>query len=201
MTKPRARELGMRIGRMEPGPLNAITDVTGVRVGHRTLVRGADGDPHAIRTGVTAVFPHDGDPWSEPVYAGTHILNGYGELIGINQITEWGVLMSPIVLTSSLAIGRAYDATVRWLSGRDMAAGEEVMPVVSEMSAPGRKRTTALDGCFKGMWPIGHIVAKTPVRRSKAKPGSPTKALGDDGRAKTWGPAFAGTTEGYARSM
>ena len=66
---------------------------------------------------MTAVFPHDGDPWREPVYAGTHILNGYGELIGINQITEWGVLMSPIVLTSSLAIGKAYDATVRWLAG------------------------------------------------------------------------------------
>jgi D-aminopeptidase len=145
---------------MEPGALNAITDVTGVRVGHRTLVSGGDGDPHAIRTGVTAVFPHDGDPWREPVYAGTHILNGYGELIGINQITEWGVLMSPIVLTSSLAIGKAYDATVRWLSGRDMAAGEEVMPVVSEcddsglndspvVPAHGRGRRRGADGAVE----------------------------------------------------
>jgi D-aminopeptidase len=132
MARPRARELGIEIGRLAPGVLNAITDVSGVRVGHRTLVRGADGDPHAIRTGVTAVFPHEGDPWREPVYAATHILNGYGELIGINQITEWGVLMSPIVLTSSLAIGKAYDATVKWLAGRDNAAGAEVMPVVSE---------------------------------------------------------------------
>jgi D-aminopeptidase len=132
MTKPRARELGIEIGRLAPGLLNALTDVTGVKVGHRTIVRGADGDPHAVRTGVTAIFPHDGDPWGEPVYAATHILNGYGELIGINQITEWGVLRSPIVLTSSLAIGKAYDATVKWLSDRDSAAGEEVMPVVSE---------------------------------------------------------------------
>src|SRR5436305_6329553 len=97
----RARDLGIRIGRGSPGPLNAITDVSGVRVGHRSIVRGDDGDHHAIRTGVTAVFPHEGFPWSEHVYAATHILNGYGELIGINQITEWGVLMSPVVLTSS----------------------------------------------------------------------------------------------------
>jgi D-aminopeptidase len=132
MAGPRARDLGITIGRMTPGALNAITDVAGVRVGHRTIVRGADGDPHAVRTGVTAVFPHEGEPWREPVYAGTHILNGYGELIGINQITEWGVLMSPVVLTSSLAIGKAYDATVKWLASRDSIAGEEVMPVVSE---------------------------------------------------------------------
>ena len=75
------------IGRLaRPGPLNAITDVAGVRVGHRTIVRGDDGDPHAIRTGVTAIFPHEGHPWGERVYAGVHILNGYGELIGVNQI-------------------------------------------------------------------------------------------------------------------
>jgi D-aminopeptidase len=132
MQKARARLAGVGIGRMTPGPLNGIGDVTGVRVGHRTIVRGDDGDPHAVRTGVTAIFPHDGDPWIEPVYAGTHLLNGYGELIGINQVTEWGVLMSPILLTSSLAIGKAYDATVRWIAGRDRRGGEEVMPVVSE---------------------------------------------------------------------
>ena len=132
MAKPRPRELGIRLGRGTPGPLNAITDVSGVRVGHRTVVRGADGDAHAVRTGVTAIFPHDGDPWTDPVYAAPHILNGYGELIGINQITEWGLLMSPIVLTSSLAIGKAYDATVKWIASRDRDAGEAVMPVVTE---------------------------------------------------------------------
>ena len=81
--------------------------------------RGDDGAPDAVRTGVTAVFPGDGDPWGDPVYAGTHILNGYGELIGVNTIREWGILESPIVLTSSLLIGKAYDATVRWIAGRD----------------------------------------------------------------------------------
>ena len=130
MTTPRAREHGVRIGRLEPG--NAITDVAGVRVGHASVIREPDGSPNAIRTGVTAIFPHEGEPWRERVYAGAHILNGYGEMIGINQIREWGLLMSPIVLTSSLAIGKAYDATVKWIAGRDREGAEEVMPVVSE---------------------------------------------------------------------
>jgi D-aminopeptidase len=130
--RERARDLGVRIGRLAPGPGNAITDVLGVRVGHRTIVRGEDGDPHAARTGVTTIFPHEGLPWEAPVFAATHILNGYGELIGINQITEWGILTSPVVLTSSMQIGKAYDATVRWMAGLDHGAAEVVMPVVTE---------------------------------------------------------------------
>jgi D-aminopeptidase len=132
MTQPRARDLGIRIGRGHPGPLNAITDVAGVRVGHHTVVRGEDGAPDAVRTGVTTIFPHQADPWTAPVYAATHILNGYGELIGVNSIREWGILESPILLTSSLLIGKAYDATVKWIAARDGKAGELVMPVVTE---------------------------------------------------------------------
>jgi D-aminopeptidase len=132
MSRPRARDLGIRIGRGTPGPGDAITDVAGVRVGHRTVRRGEDGAPDAIRTGVTAILPHDGLPWEAPVYAATHILNGYGELIGVNSIREWGILESPIVLTSSLLIGKAYDATVRWIAARDPKAGEAVMPCVTE---------------------------------------------------------------------
>jgi D-aminopeptidase len=130
MTNPRARDLGIRIGLGASGPMNAITDVPGVRVGHRTIARG-DGRS-AVRTGVTAIFPGEAEPWREWVYAGVHILNGYGELIGVNQLREWGVLMSPVVLTSSLQIGKAYDATVRWIAARDREGALEVMPVVSE---------------------------------------------------------------------
>jgi D-aminopeptidase len=83
---------------------------------------------------VTAIWPHDGDPWDAPVYAGVHILNGYGELIGINQVNEWGLLHSPIVMTSSLAIGRAYDATVRWRTERHRTTTSRGgdMPFVTE---------------------------------------------------------------------
>jgi D-aminopeptidase len=135
MERGRARDLGVVIGAMPTGPRNAITDVPGVRVGHATVVRDPSPDGRgAVRTGVTAVFPHDGLPWIERVYAGTHVLNGYGELIGINQVNEWGLLHSPIVLTSSLAIGRAYDATIRWRTERHAtttSAGGD-MPFVSE---------------------------------------------------------------------
>jgi D-aminopeptidase len=105
--------------------------VAGVRVGHRTITH--DGD-RVVRTGVTAVLPHEGNPWEAPVYVGTHVLNGYGEIVGINQLTEWGILASPIVLTSSLQIGKAYDATVRWLARQDpeLTADDAVMPIVTE---------------------------------------------------------------------
>lgn len=135
MERERAREYGVVVGTRPTGERNAITDVAGVRVGHKTLVRdpSPDGDG-AVRTGVTAVFPHEGLPWADRVYAGTHVLNGYGELIGINQINEWGLLHSPIVLTSSLAIGKAYDATVRWRTERHAVTTSEGgdMPVVTE---------------------------------------------------------------------
>ncbi len=131
MERARPRDLGVRIGRFPAGPRNAITDVRGVRVGHATVLAE---EPKPVRTGVTAVWPHGGTPWRDRVYAGTAILNGYGELIGINQVNEWGLLHTPIVLTSSLAIGLAYHATARWIAGRDPAQGIEdvFMPVVTE---------------------------------------------------------------------
>ncbi|HCU95973.1 MAG TPA: peptidase [Actinobacteria bacterium] len=133
----RARDHGVIIGRFPPGEFNAITDVPGVLVGHATVSRdpvpGGD-EPKAVRTGVTAIWPHGGDPWRDRVYAGTSILNGYGELIGINQVNEWGLLHTPVVLTSSLAIGLAYDATAKWIASRDPSQGVDdvFMPVVTE---------------------------------------------------------------------
>jgi len=132
MAGPRSRDVGITIGAGTPGPHNAITDVPGVRVGHRTVERGEPGAADAVRTGVTAIFPGPNGPWDEPVYAATHILNGYGELIGINSIREWGILESPILLTSSILIGKVFDAAVGWIASRDGRAGEEVMPCVTE---------------------------------------------------------------------
>ena len=91
----RARDLGIVIGRGRPGPANAITDVAGVRVGHATIVRG-DGPlvvgQGPVRTGVTVVVPHDGNVFTEPLYAGSHRLNGNGELTGLEWIREAGLL-------------------------------------------------------------------------------------------------------------
>ena len=134
MVRMRARRYGLSFGRFPPGERNAITDVSGVRVGQVTVSREETADAKAVRTGVTVIWPHAGAPWRDRVYAGTSVLNGYGELIGINQINEWGLLHSPVVITSSLAIGRAYDATARWIAGHDASQGTDdvFMPVVTE---------------------------------------------------------------------
>jgi D-aminopeptidase len=108
--------------------------VAGVRVGHSTVVDGDGRNSPAIRTGVTAIWPHEEFPWHQRVYAGTSILNGYGEIIGVTAINEWGLLGSPIVLTSSSFIGLAFHAGTRWLSALDPEQGQDdvFMPVVSE---------------------------------------------------------------------
>lgn len=133
--RPRLRDLGVVPGRLAPGPLNAITDVPGVRVGHTTVWSGpdADGAP-VLRTGVTAIWPHSGNPFTDRVYAATSTFNGYGVLTGDLVIDEWGLLGSPVVLCDTANLGVAYDAVVRHLQALDPAAGRDdvVMPVVGE---------------------------------------------------------------------
>ena len=110
-----ARALGLRIGRLEPGELDAITDVAGVRVGHMTLISG-DGPlvvgEGPVRTGVTVVFPHDDDVWTEPVFAGCHRLNGNGELTGLEWVRESGLLGGVIGITNTHSVGVVRDALV-----------------------------------------------------------------------------------------
>lgn len=95
----RARDYGITPGILTPGPLNAITDVEGVRVGHRTLKNGSD-----INTGVTIIFPHEGDPFSSRVPAAVYTGNGYGKALGFTQIEELGEIETPIGLTNTLSI-------------------------------------------------------------------------------------------------
>jgi D-aminopeptidase len=132
----RAPELGIRIGRMEPGPLDAITDVTGVRVGHTTLTSG-DGPLRPgsgpVRTGVTVVVPHDGDIWTEPVFAGAHRLNGNGELTGLEWIREAGLLGGAIGITNTHSVGVVRDALVEAAArAHDMRDAIWALPVVGE---------------------------------------------------------------------
>jgi D-aminopeptidase len=107
--RPRARDLGIRPGASEPGPLNAITDVGGVLVGHTTVIEGA-----SVRTGVTAVRPHGGNLFREKVAGAVFVGNAFGKLAGSTQIEELGTIESPIVLTNTLSVGVALDAAVRW---------------------------------------------------------------------------------------
>ena len=126
-TQPRARDLGLPF-EGTPGPLNAITDVAGVRVGHTTIARG-----DSINTGVTAILPHDGNPFQEKVPAAIVVGNGFGKLAGSTQVNELGELESPIVLTCTLCVPRAADAVLTWLLSRP--GNEDVRsanPVVGE---------------------------------------------------------------------
>jgi D-aminopeptidase len=106
----RAREVGLSPGILTPGPLNAITDVAGVRVGHSTIIRGEN-----VRTGVTAVLPHSGNLFREKVPGAVFIGNGFGKLMGSTQIDELGEIESPILLTNTLNVGRVADAAVDYM--------------------------------------------------------------------------------------
>jgi D-aminopeptidase len=135
---PRLRELGLRIGRFEAGSANAITDVSGVTVGHVTVWRDEPEPPAGrgiARTGVTAVLPGPVETLhAQPVPAGTAVLNGSGELTGSLQIGDWGRIETPVYLTSTHAVGRVYDGAVAVAVEVEPRVGTEdfVIPVVGE---------------------------------------------------------------------
>src|SRR6478736_8081503 len=131
----RTRDLGIAIGMGRPGPLNAITDVPGVRVGHATIVAG-DGPlvvgRGPIRTGVTVVVPRSAERWHEPVYAGCHRLNGHGEMTGLEWVRESGLLTTPVAITNTHSVGVVRDALVAASVRRDPSDAAWSLPVVGE---------------------------------------------------------------------
>lgn len=112
----RARELGIALGTFATGRHNAITDVRGVQVGHTTLIRGKGGPSRPgtgpVRTGVTAILPRAGNVYDQAALAGGFVLNGAGELSGLTQIMEWGLIETPILLTNTLSVGTCSAAAV-----------------------------------------------------------------------------------------
>lgn len=126
----RAREIGLTFGTLATGPANAITDVAGVRVGHVSVVEG-----EAMRTGVTAILPHDANPFTRKSVATAHVINGFGKSVGLPQVVELGQLESPILLTNTLNVWRVADAVIDWLIERNAAEGvvaRSINPVVGE---------------------------------------------------------------------
>jgi len=128
LKRPRARDIGLSIGVLPPGPLNAITDVEGVHVGHRTLIEGDN-----TRTGVTAILPHSGNIFQQKVPAAIVVGNGFGKLIGSTQVEELGTLETPIVLTNTLSVFGAADTLVGYmLSLKGNGTVRSINPVVAE---------------------------------------------------------------------
>jgi D-aminopeptidase len=108
--RPRASELGLQVGILPSGPLNAITDIAGVAVGHATVIRGND-----VRTGVTAILPHPGNLFREKVPGAVFVGNAFGKLLGSTQVEELGEIETPILLTSTLNVPRVADAVIDYM--------------------------------------------------------------------------------------
>ncbi|WP_041231423.1 P1 family peptidase [Deinococcus peraridilitoris] len=125
-TRGRLRDLGFAPGILPTGPFNAITDVSGVQVGHFTLLIG-----DAVQTGVTAVVPHDGNPFEERVPAGVAVGNGFGKFVGLTQVQELGELETPILLTNTLSVAPVMQGLLDWTLARNSRA-RSVNAVVGE---------------------------------------------------------------------
>jgi len=138
VSRPRARETGIWFGELPTGPKNAITDVTGVKVGHCTIIRGTGPlvvGKGPVRTGVTAILPHGRNLFREPVKGAYFDMNGCGGLMGNLQIGEFGVIDTPVVLTNTMSLGAAAEGAIKYLlkSNSDVGLDEEtIIPIVSE---------------------------------------------------------------------
>lgn len=135
--RTRLRDLGMTIGEYPTGPLNSITDVPGVRVGHSTLIEGSGRRKPGngpVRTGVTVIIPND-DIYNKKLISGGFILSGAGEIAGMTQVTEWGLIETPIALTNTLSVGRVSDSVIKWMAQKYPAIRDQqevIIPVVGE---------------------------------------------------------------------
>ncbi|MDJ0906937.1 MAG: P1 family peptidase [Woeseiaceae bacterium] len=135
--RPRARDAGLEVGIFPTGAMNAITDVNGVLVGHETVIEGDD-----VRTGVTAIIPGPGNPYTHPVPAGIHVGNGYGKLVGETQVRELGEIETPILLTCTLCVWSAANALKEWVYEQPGMGEHTINPIVGETN----------DGRVNNMW-------------------------------------------------
>lgn len=192
----RIRDLGIAPGVMAPGPLNAITDVTGVRVGHRTLISG-----DSVRTGVTAVLPHGGNLFTDKVAAAVYTGNGFGKAAGFEQVRELGELESPIVLTNTLNVGTALAASVKWLLGQ---AGNEnlrsVNVVVGETNDGYLNDIRGQHVCEEDVFSAIETAQSGQVMEGNVGAGTGTRAFGFKGgigsASRVLPPALGGWTVG-----
>ena len=170
----RARELGLAPGLFPPGALNAITDVAGLRVGQVTVMAG-----EAARTGVTAILPHGHNPFTHRVPAGLFAMNGFGKMAGVTQLQELGELETPILLTNTLAVGRAVEALVDWtLAQSGNEAVRSVNAVVGETN-DGRLNDIRARGIGGAeMREALAIAAGGPVAEGSVGAGTGTMAFG-----------------------
>jgi D-aminopeptidase len=190
--RPRARDIGLVVGIFPTGPLNAITDVAGVKVGHSTIIEGDD-----IRTGVTAVIPAPGNLYTNPVPAWIHVGNGYGKLIGETQVREFGEIETPILLTCTLCVWSAANSLKEWMYEQPGMGEHTLNPVVGETN----------DAHVNNMWadPVQRAqvyealnsASEGPVEEGSVGAGTGTQAFGWKGGIGTSSRVLPGSLGGY----
>jgi D-aminopeptidase len=191
--RPRLRDLGVSPGILKPGPLNAITDVSGVRVGHKTLARG-----DSVRTGVTAILPHPGNLFQLKAPAAAFTGNGFGKAAGFLQVQELGVLESPIVLTNTLSVGAAIDGVVAWTLERP--GNEEVVSVNAVVGETNDGYLNDIRGRHVTAADVREAIesaAGGPVGEGSVGAGTGTRALGWKGGIGTSSRALPAALGGY----
>jgi len=170
----RARALGLKPGVFRPGPLNAITDVAGVAVGHATVSLG-----DSIRTGVTAIVPHGGDLFRERVPAALHVGNGFGKLLGVTQLRELGELETPLLLTCTLCIWQVGDAVAQYMMARpENASVRSINPVVGETNDGALNATRARPGMAAAVQQALAAASTGPVAEGSVGAGHGTVMFG-----------------------
>ena len=175
--RPRARDLGIRPGKLDPGRWNGITDVPGVRVGHLTIINGSE-----VRTGVTVVLPHGGNLFQEKVRAAIHVGNGFGKLIGSTQLAELGVIESPIALTNTLSVWRAAESLARYmlaLPGNELVRSVNV--IVGETNDGGLNDIRGMHVQNNHVVAAIHQAVNGPVTEGAVGAGTGTQAFGFKG--------------------
>jgi D-aminopeptidase len=191
-SRPRAREAGVVVGVFQPGELNAITDVAGVRVGHTTLIEGDD-----IRTGVTAIIPAPGNLYTHPIPAWIYTGNGYGKMVGETQVREFGEIETPILLTCTLCVWSAANALKQWMYEQPGMSEHTLNPIVGETN----------DARVNNMWadPIQkeevyaalNSASAGPVEEGSVGAGTGTQAFGWKGGIGTSSRVLPAKLGGY----
>ena len=173
----RAREYGIKPGILTPGPFNAITDVSGVKTGHQTIIRGDD-----IRTGVTVILPHDGNLYRERVPAAVYVGNGFGKAVGFTQIQELGEIETPIALTNTLSIHTVANGITDYIL--NLPGNEEVRsvnPVVGETNDGTLNRIRARIITIDDVYSAIKSASSGSVKEGNVGAGTGTRALGFKG--------------------
>jgi D-aminopeptidase len=191
--RPRLRELGIATGILEPGPLNAITDVRGVRVGHTTLVEG-----ESVRTGVTVILAHGGNLFQEKVPAAVFAANAFGKAAGFLQVRELGTLETPVVLTNTLCVGAAVQAAVDWTLAQP--GNEDVRSVNAVVGETNDGYLNDIRHCAVAAEHVTAAIetaATGPVEEGSVGAGTGTSAFGWKGGIGTSSRALPETLGGY----